>query len=88
MTKEQVKTFVGLVLVNQLRVKHEDVTDDATIIDDLGADSLDSMEIVMALEEGLNIEIPDEDMFESDGQPKKFTVGQVVDYVAGKAGAA
>lgn len=49
------------VIVDQLNVEEDDVTEDATFIDDLGADSLDIVELVMALEESFGISIPDED---------------------------
>ncbi|MDI6704204.1 MAG: acyl carrier protein [bacterium] len=49
------------IIVDQLGVDGSKVTEDASFVDDLGADSLDTVELVMALEEGFNIEIPDED---------------------------
>lgn len=49
------------IIAEQLGVKNEDVTPQASFIDDLGADSLDTVELVMALEEEFGIEIPDED---------------------------
>ena len=49
------------IIAEQLGVKLEDVTPQASFIDDLGADSLDTVELVMALEEEFGIEIPDED---------------------------
>ena len=49
------------IIVEQLGVDEEEVTPDASFVDDLGADSLDTVELVMALEEEFNIEIPDED---------------------------
>jgi acyl carrier protein len=52
---------VKKVIVEQLGVNAEQVTDDASFIDDLGADSLDTVELVMALEEEFGLEIPDED---------------------------
>jgi acyl carrier protein len=88
MTKEQVRAIVVRTLTDQLDIKTGEATDTAEIIKDLGADSLDTTEIIMALEEEFLVEIPDEDMFEIDGQPKKCTVGNIVDYVAGKVGAA
>jgi acyl carrier protein len=52
---------VKKVIVEQLGVNAEQVTDEASFIDDLGADSLDTVELVMALEEEFGLEIPDED---------------------------
>ena len=49
------------IIVKQLGVKPEEVTEDANFTDDLGADSLDLVELVMALEDEFDIEIPDED---------------------------
>jgi acyl carrier protein len=56
-TEEKVKQ----IIVEQLGVDESEVTPTASFIDDLGADSLDTVELVMALEEGFGIEIPDED---------------------------
>jgi acyl carrier protein len=63
------------IIVEQLDVKAEDVVLEASFIDDLGADSLDTVELVMAFEEAFNIEIPDEDA------EKIRTVGDAVDYI-------
>jgi acyl carrier protein len=52
---------VKKIVVDQLGVKEEEVTTDASFIDDLGADSLDTVELVMALEEEFDCEIPDEE---------------------------
>lgn len=49
------------IIANQLGIDHGDVTPEASVIDDLGADSLDVVELVMALEEEFNLEIPDEE---------------------------
>ena len=49
------------IIVEQLGVKPEEVTNEASFVDDLGADSLDTVELVMALEEEFDVEIPDED---------------------------
>lgn len=58
---EDIGRKVNAILVEQLGVDDEEVTPDASIGDDLGADSLDQVEIVMALEEEFGLEIPDED---------------------------
>jgi acyl carrier protein len=62
-------------VVDQLGVKEEDVTPNASFVDDLGADSLDTVELVMALEEEFETEIPDEEA------EKITTVQQAVDYI-------
>ena len=56
-----VKDKVKGIIVEQLGVDEEEVTEDASFVDDLGADSLDTVELVMALEEEFGLEIPDED---------------------------
>ncbi len=66
---------VKKIIVEQLGVREEDVTMDASFVDDLGADSLDTVELVMALEEEFETEIPDEDA------EKITTVRQVIDYI-------
>lgn len=72
---------VRAIIAKQLGVKIEEVTPQATFIDDLGADSLDTVEIVMALEEEFKIEIPDEDA------EKMTSVGEAIKYIEEKAGA-
>lgn len=66
---------VKAVIAEQLGVKSEEVTDQAKFVDDLGADSLDTVELVMALEEEYGIEIPDEDA------EKLTTVGDAIKYI-------
>jgi acyl carrier protein len=66
---------VKKIVVEQLGVKEEEVTGDASFVDDLGADSLDTVELVMALEEEFETEIPDEDA------EKITTVKQATDYI-------
>ncbi len=70
-----VEERVKKIVVDQLGVKEEDVTANASFVDDLGADSLDTVELVMALEEEFETEIPDEDA------EKITTVQQAVDYI-------
>jgi len=70
-----VEERVKQIIVEQLGVKEEEVSPDASFVDDLGADSLDTVELVMALEEEFNCEIPDEEA------EKITTVKQAVDYV-------
>ena len=64
------------ILVDQLDVEDEKVTMEASIIDDLGADSLDLVDLVMAVEEEFDVKIADEDL---EGIK---TVGDIVDYIA------
>jgi acyl carrier protein len=66
---------VKSIIVEQLGVDEEEVTPDASFVDDLGADSLDTVELVMAFEEEFDIEIPDEDA------EKITTVGDAVQYI-------
>ena len=63
------------IIIEQLGVNPEEVTEEASFIDDLGADSLDTVELVMALEEGFDIEVPDEDA------EKLTTVGAAIKYI-------
>lgn len=70
-----IEARVKKIVVEQLGVKEEDVTNDASFVDDLGADSLDTVELVMALEEEFETEIPDEDA------EKITTIQQAVDYI-------
>lgn len=65
-------------IVSQLGVNEDEVTPEASFIDDLGADSLDIVELVMALEDRFGIEIPDEDV------EKMRTVKDAIDYVNSK----
>ena len=68
------------IVVDQLGVAEEEVTAEASFVDDLGADSLDVVELVMALEEEFGVEIPDEDA------EKIITVGEAVKYIESHAG--
>ncbi|MGB5098820.1 MAG: acyl carrier protein [Porticoccaceae bacterium] len=70
-TRERVIKMVA----EQLGVKEEDVKPDSSFIDDLGADSLDTVELIMALEEEFDTEIPDEDA------EKLATVQDAIDYI-------
>lgn len=70
---------VKAIIAEQLSVKIEEVTETASFVDDLGADSLDTVELVMALEEKFGIEIPDEDA------EKMTTVGEAIRYLEEKA---
>ncbi len=75
MSSEEILEKVKAIIVEQLGVTDTAVTMDASFIDDLGADSLDIVELVMAIEEEFDIEIPDTDA------EKVVTVGDVVDYI-------
>ena len=66
------------IIVEQLGVNAEQVTPEASFIDDLGADSLDSVELIMAFEEEFGAEIPDEDA------EKLTSVGKVIEYLKEK----
>ena len=70
-----VEEKVKSIIVDQLGVNESEVTAGASFVDDLGADSLDTIELVMAFEEAFGIEIPDEDA------EKIKTVQDAVDYV-------
>lgn len=70
-----VQERVTKIVVEQLGVKPEQVTPEASFVDDLGADSLDTVELVMALEEEFDTEIPDEEA------EKITTVQQAIDYI-------
>ena len=69
---------VKQIIVEQLGVDEGEVTANASFVDDLGADSLDTVELVMAFEEKFNIEIPDEDA------EKLRTVGDAITYLKSK----
>jgi len=60
-TREEIEEKVKEIIAKQLGVNAGDVTPEASFVEDLGADSLDTVELVMAFEETFNIEIPDED---------------------------
>ena len=70
---------VKKIIAEPLGVEEEEVTLEAHFVEDLGADSLDTVELVMALEEEFEIEIPDEDA------EKILTVGKALDYIKEKA---
>lgn len=70
------------IIVEQLGVDADEVTPEASFIDDLGADSLDTVELVMALEEEFNMEIPDEEA------EKIKSVGDAIEYIKSHASVA
>ena len=79
MSTADTQNKVRSIIAEQLGVKAEEVVDQASFTDDLGADSLDTVELVMALEEEFGIEIPDEDA------EKMRTVGEAMRYIAEKS---
>jgi len=77
---DNVEQQVKEVVVEQLGVNPDEVTPEASFIDDLGADSLDTVELVMALEEKFDIQVPDEDA------EKLTTVGAAIEYIKANSG--
>ena len=77
---ENLEERVKKIITEQLAVDAAEVTPQAQFVQDLGADSLDTVELVMALEEEFDIEIPDEDA------EKIRTVGMAIDYIKEKSG--
>lgn len=75
MDEKKIFEDVKKVVVEQLGVSEAEVSEKSSFVDDLGADSLDTVELVMALEEAFSLEIPDEDA------EKIKTVGDTVKYV-------
>ena len=75
---DKVDEKVKKIIVENLGVEEEEVVPDAKFVDDLGADSLDTVELVMAFEEAFDIEIPDEDA------EKILTVGKAIEYIKEK----
>ena len=78
MERSEVEKTVKEVVMEQLGVDTGEVNDGASFVDDLGADSLDTVELVMAFEEKFGLEIPDEDA------EKIRTVGDAVNYISAK----
>ena len=78
MSSEEVYDKVKEIIVEQLGVAETAITPEASFIDDLGADSLDIVELIMALEEEFDLEIPDADA------EKVVTVNDVVEYIKDK----
>ena len=80
LSEEEVFNKVKAVIVEQLGVSENEVTKEASYTDDLGADSLDTVELVMELEEEFEINIPD------DAAEKIQTVGQAVEFIESNQG--
>lgn len=79
MEREEVIEKVRVVIAEQLNVEEDDVTEDAAFVDDLGADSLDIVELVMALEDKFAVSIPDEEA------ENIRTVGDAVNFIIANA---
>lgn len=76
----EIKDKVTKIIVNKLGVDEADVTADASFIDDLGADSLDTVELIMELEKEFDVSIPDEDA------ENIITAGKAIEYLEEKKG--
>ena len=79
MSRAEIESRVKEIIVEQLGVEEDEVTPEASFVQDLGADSLDTVELVMALEEAFKIEISDEDA------EKIHSVGDAVKYIQSHA---
>ena len=78
MTPDEIMAKVKEIIVEQLGVNEDEVVSEASLLEDLGADSLDIVELVMAFEEAFDLDIPDEDA------EKIATVKNAIDYIESK----
>jgi len=79
MNRDELLTKMKSIIADKLSISEDQVTENASFIEDLGADSLDTVELVMALEDEFSLDIPDEDA------EKLTTVGKALDYVQSHA---
>jgi acyl carrier protein len=77
MERDELLKKVKAIVADKLSISEEQITEEASFIEDLGADSLDTVELVMALEDEFSLDIPDEDA------EKLTTVGKAMDYIVG-----
>ena len=77
MERDELLKKVKAIVADKLSIGEDQITEEASFIEDLGADSLDTVELVMALEDEFNLDIPDEDA------EKLTTVGKAMDYIVG-----
>ncbi|HXK99351.1 acyl carrier protein [Acetomicrobium sp.] len=80
MRMEEIKDKLKQIVIDRLDVDEDQITPDASFVEDLGADSLDIVELIMGIEEEFDIEIPDEDA------EKLTTVGGALEYIKSKLG--
>ena len=80
MKKEEVLSRLKEIITERLNVEEDQIVPEATFVEDLGADSLDIVELIMGIEEEFDIEIPDEDA------EKLTSVGEALNYTLGKIG--
>ena len=80
MKKEEMLARLKEIIIDRLDVEEDQIAPEASFVDDLGADSLDIVELIMGIEEEFDIEIPDEDA------EKLTTIGEAMSYTFGKLG--
>lgn len=79
MEKDELLKKIRTIVADKLSISEDQITEEASFVDDLGADSLDTVELVMALEDEFGMNIPDEDA------EKLSTVGKAMDYILAQA---